>query len=149
MGKRNFIYLSRISAILFILLLIPLNSCRKKEDYSLRESAIQLYSDSYKLIMTYSDSMALCKDSASVSRIDSRFEKLISEVNFRYPSNTCYEMSEDENDTIASMTTKYVHLRDSLLYSFAHPSVKPDSLVMETDSLFQKEPSEGKEVMTG
>lgn len=121
----------------FMLLIIALSfgSCVRKESHSLRDEAIALYNDSRQLTETYIDSIENAGDSATLLGIASRFEEKLAKVNFHYPANTDLEITEDENDTLSTLTTRYVFLRDSLLYRFAHPILlRPDSTQTQEDS---------------
>lgn len=115
-------------SVMLLVMLLPM-SCKRKEENTLRQSAIELYHMSKELIEGYSDGILKCNDSISIYKTDSIFEKKMTSLNFRFPPNTSLSMSEDENDTLVRLTTRYVFLRDSLLYRFGNPIIlRPDSV---------------------
>lgn len=114
-------------------------SCAKKEQFSLREQASSLYKESCELLELYTDSMSIAKDSLAVEGLEFRLDDKLAKINFRYPPNTDLEISEDENSNIIKLTDRYVSIRDSLLYRFAHPvELLPDSLLNASDTIVAK-----------
>lgn len=112
-------------------------SCRQEDHNSKRVQAVNLYYKSVSLLNLYTDSLSHAGDSVAVIRLSDRLNNQLALLNFEFPSETDFEITEGENDTLMSLTEKYVLLRDSLLYAFAHPAVSPDSLA--TDSIVKKE----------
>lgn len=108
--------------------LLALSGCKKNATNSLRDDALDLYRQSVKLIAQYTDSFSCTKDSAGLLELNERFEHDLTALNFKFPSETCLEISEGENDTLTNLTDKIVLLRDSLLYRYAHPIESPDSV---------------------
>lgn len=109
-------------------------SCGQKADNGRAEAAGSLYHSSVALTLAYTDSLGRAKDSATVIRLVKEFDDTLTHLNFRFPADTDIDMSEGQNDTLSRLNSRFVHLRDSLLYSFAHPA-RPDSIA--TDSIMQ------------
>lgn len=116
-----------ISALIMsVLLTTP--GCKHKETASLREHARNLYHQTALLTLGYTDSILNAKDSTSLLALAARYEDRLVRVNFSVPANTDLEVSESENDTLAMLAARYVEVRDSMLYRFAHPLTPADSL---------------------
>lgn len=136
MFKCNFmdmqIFIGRIMAVSFPLGLLLLSGCNKPIDNSKRLNAIDLYVKSVSLITNYTDSFKGATDSATLLELNDNFSSALSALNFKYPSETCLDISEGENDTLTNLTEKIISIRDSLLYLYAHPLVTDSTL---TDSI--------------
>ncbi len=124
-------FLKSVLAVSFPISLLILCACQKPVDNTKRLNASDLYSKSVKLIRLYTDSFANAKDSATLLDLNDRFSSALTALNFKYPSETCLEISEGQNDTLTNLTEKIISLRDSLLYLYAHP-VETDSLTMDS-----------------
>lgn len=70
----------------------------------------------------------MASDSATLLELNERFEHALTNLNFKFPAETCLEISEGENDTLTNLTEKIIILRDSLLYSYAHTIERNDSI---------------------
>lgn len=131
MKKTNLKILHR-GCLILSLLLCFLSACHKRSDSSLRPQAVDLYHKSRRLIKVYSDSFINAKDSATLYDLDKHFSASLTALNFKYPAETCLNISEGENDTLTNMTERIIAIRDSLLYRYAHPiltdSVPADSI---------------------
>ncbi|MDE6682981.1 MAG: hypothetical protein K2J87_06100, partial [Muribaculaceae bacterium] len=88
-------------------------------DNSKRIQASELYQKSVRLIRLYTDSFENAQDSATLLNLNERFTSSLTALNFKYPSETCLEISEGENDTLTNLTEKIISVRDSLLYLYA------------------------------
>lgn len=117
--------------VLFVALLL-LTGCTGGNINSRDPQARQLYDKSVRLTREYIDSLHHAKDSAAIFRINREYDKAITNLNYDYPAETDFQISEGENDTLTSLNERYVHLRDSLLYRLAHPlprdTVAPDTI---------------------
>ena len=126
--KTNRHYLYSLTVIGIIVLLLPFVSCGRPKPDSHRSDAVDLYNKSVKLIKLYLDSFSMASDSATLLEMNGRFEHDLTALNFKYPSETCLEISEGENDTLTNLTCRLIEIRDSLLYRYAHPVLNTDSL---------------------
>lgn len=127
---------NKLIYILPLLTLCISAGCREDRHNSKRDQAVNLYYKSVNLIRLYTDSIGMAKDSATLLGMSDRFAKKMTDLNFQFPSETDLEISEGENDTLTNLTSKYVMLRDSLLYRFAHPLTQADSIAaLAKDSL--------------
>lgn len=131
---RRLLYLSGAVACLCT----ALGGCSGKNEDTRGAQARSLYEKSLTLVRSYSDSMARAKDSAAVERLSEAYDEAVTKLNFNYPADTDPDMSEGENDTLARLTLRFVSLRDSLLYRFAHPLATPDSLASDTTFISQR-----------
>ncbi len=122
--KRRF---ERIFPVILIAGLFSFVACKKPMDNSKRIQASELYQKSVRLIRLYTDSFENAQDSATLLNLNERFTSSLTALNFKYPSETCLEISEGENDTLTNLTEKIISVRDSLLYLYAHPVIS-DSL---------------------
>ncbi|MDE6297166.1 MAG: hypothetical protein K2L89_04905, partial [Muribaculaceae bacterium] len=128
MNSRNL--LRGLSPLLFILLIAT--GCKKPVVNNHRGDAVNLYKKSISLIKLYTDSFASAQDSATLLELNERFESALTNLNFKFPAETCLEISEGENDTLTNLTERIIILRDSLLYSYAHPIEASDSLAKDS-----------------
>ena len=115
-----------------IMAVILLGSCKQKMTDTHREDAIELYRKSLAMMKLYIDSFYHAPDSTTLLEMEERFTHDLTALNFKYPSETCLEISEGENDTLTNLTEKMVSLRDSLLYIYAHPVVSVDSITLDS-----------------
>lgn len=114
--------------ILFCAMLTVSWSCVKKREHTLRGEAKELYVESKRITNIYLDSMSKAKDSTMLLGLCERYDEAITRLNYEHIAGADYEISEGENDTLTNLNDRFVALRDSLLYSYAHNSIKPDSL---------------------
>lgn len=132
---RRLLYAVAVSAVI----MTGVGACGISSEDTPAKLARELYEKTLKLNATYTDSMRVAKDSATVLRLSKDYETALTNLNFEYPADTDLEMSEGENDTLVNINLRYVALRDSLLYCFAHPLVlAADSTVSSTDSISPK-----------
>lgn len=124
--------MKRVASSSLLLGLVISTSCRRPVPDSHREDAVDLYSKSVKLIRQYIDSLSNAVDSAEVIRINNRFEHDLTALNFKYPSETCLEISEGENDTLTNLTERLIQVRDSAFYRFAHPELFADTITADS-----------------
>ena len=108
-------------------------ACSHHEKDDMEIQADTLYHGSIKTLSAYTDSLAHAKDSATVHRIDKSLEEKLAHLNFECAPGAYLKISEGQNDTLANMTIRFAHLRDSLLYRLGHPLVlKPDSIAADS-----------------
>ncbi len=114
---------------------MTVTGCGPKKDYGRSEAARSLYERCLSTTMLYTDSLRDARDSATVLRLSACLDYELARINYVFPPDTDLDVSEGENDTLTNLTDKFVLLRDSLLYRFAHPLVlRPDSLPADTTS---------------
>lgn len=101
------------------------SSCIQKKERSLRGDARELYVKSRRITEAYLDSMASAKDSASLLSLCTGFDDAITKLNYEYSAGADYEISEGENDTLATLTTRFISIRDSLLHAYANSTKEP------------------------
>lgn len=122
-----------IYLLLAISMVVTIGSCRKKVENSLRVEANDLFLKSRELTSSYIDSIRSSKDSTTLLSLYQNFENEITRLNYNYAAGVDYEMTEGENDTLVMLNKRMVYLRDSLLFSYAHPYLPADS--MKTDTI--------------
>ncbi len=115
-----------------ILICAAAQGCRNNKKLPDRTPARELYTKSVKLLRLYTDSTLVSRDSATLNGLTERFDKRLTQLNYAYPAETALLFTEGENDTIAKLTAKYVIVRDSLLYRFAHPIARPDTSAQDS-----------------
>lgn len=103
-------------------------SCSSKDNGSRKPEARSLYEKSFQLTTLYTDSLIAARDSAEVERLSKAYSDALTELNYSFPADIDLEISEGENDTLKNVVLRYAVLRDSLLYSFAHPVEVTDSV---------------------
>ena len=111
---------------------VGLSSCGGDRKNPNREMARSLYERERALTMHTLKRLQAAKDSATVNRIVVEYDKEMTKLNFSYPVDSDWDISESENDTMQRLIGEYVHLRDSLLKRFGGL----DSLGRDTTPLF-------------
>lgn len=131
---RKLLYIALISAFS-----LTIFSCVKKPDTRLTEEAGKLYKESVRLTQAYTDSVIKATDSTAVHILTSNFENQLTKLNFKYPADTDIDMDEGQNDTIERLNQRFVAVRDSMLYYFAHRKSVPDSLANDSTGISASE----------
>lgn len=109
-------------------------SCGNHTESSAKSDSRMLYERSVQTYRNYTDSMAAAADSLDVSRLDDAFESALSQLNFQYPAETDFEITEGENDTLIMMSKRYIFVRDSVLSHFAeHAHLAVDTVELEKE----------------
>lgn len=118
---------------LFIAMIVAANlfSCSGKQENKARLDARSLYESDAAMLTSYIDSISSAPDSTTLLRLCREFEKKITDLNYNYSPAADRAISEAENDTLIMLVDRYVAIRDSLLYSFAHPNLPTDSLAAD------------------
>ncbi|MBD5289094.1 MAG: hypothetical protein HDS26_00220 [Bacteroides sp.] len=110
-SRRNvFIYF-----VAFTLLGCYMSGCRNESEKNRTGEARALFEASAAMIRSYTDSLRVAKDSASVQELTDHFENAIAKLNFSYPPDTDVALSEYENDTLAMLIDRYLEARQSRL----------------------------------
>lgn len=86
---------ARISVIL--LLFVSCQSNKEKDDSG---EARELFSQSVNALIEYTSKISQCKDSLEIDSIIEKYEKVITDINFSVPSETDFNLTEQENDSI-------------------------------------------------
>ena len=122
-------------ALLYISVLAALAGvwgCSRPGNNPNRVMARSLYEREKALVSNSIRRLSVARDSATVKRIAEEYDKEMTKLNFSYPVDTDWDISESENDTIQRLSMKYVSLRDSLLDRFG----RLDSLGHDTTPAF-------------
>lgn len=127
--------LSGIFMMVIMLLCVVVSSCEKKKVNTLREPARELYLKSVALSTKYIDSISHAKDSTILLALFDRYDNDITNLNYSYPAGADYELAEGENDTLKNLSARIIHLRDSLLYAYAHPLPADTTTTNHPDSI--------------
>lgn len=103
--------------------------CSSKEQNDRHPEARALYNKSLELGKLYTDSLLHAKDSARVEYLSKAYEEALTKLNYQFSPDLDLEISQSENDTLASVAFRFVEIKDSILLSFARKSE------IETDSI--------------
>lgn len=123
---------SRYAVIAASMGLCIAGACSETKTDPAEEKAKELYKNSVDLTRNYIDSISAATDSVALLGMNERFDEAMTELNYRYSPNVALKITEGENDTLVNLTDRYVAVRDSLLYRFAHPLVSRDSLASDS-----------------
>lgn len=115
-----------------VLNIIALQSCGSNNDGNRDEHSRELFEKTMKLTRTYTDSLLHAKDSTAVYRMTSEYENAVTHLNYEYSPQADIDISEGENDTIISLTLRYLAVKDSVLKRFANKTVITDSISRDT-----------------
>ena len=89
---KKFVFLFAFSLVLL--------SCNKKEEHSGSLEARELFNLSAETILDYIKSIPEAKDSADVDSLYNRFQKEVTDINFKFPPETDLKLTEQENDSL-------------------------------------------------
>ncbi len=110
------------------------SSCRRNTANEHPDIARQLFMKSMYLTEQYIDSMENASDSTSLLNIVENFNAKITKLNYQFPPDTDYNLSEEENDSLIRMFKHLEAIIDEKLKRFG--GIMPiDSLEMIGDSL--------------
>lgn len=129
-----------LNTTLLTVVALSVASCGQGQEKGRGEGPRALYQRSVRLMELYTDSLENARDSANIIRLSVALENKLTQLNYVFPADTDLDISEGENDTLSSMTERFVHLRDSLLWRLANPILlRPDSVATDgaanTDSV--------------
>ena len=119
-----------------ILAMTILPSCHRNNNKGNHEVARQLFMKSMYLTEEYIDSLDQARDSASINRIVENFNLKITTVNYEFPPDTDYDLSEEENDSLIRMFKRMDATVDKKLKTFAgktaNDSIPADSIAVDS-----------------
>jgi hypothetical protein len=123
-----------LAASAMLMTAVVMVSCGGTGDDSARRESRDLYKESVQLLKLYTDSFRVAHDSVAVERISAGLEDALTRLNFRVSPEADPGITEGENDTLTRMNERFVYLRDSLLYAFAHDQhLATDTVEAETE----------------
>lgn len=73
-----------------------------------------LYQELSELVKNYTDSLRSAPDSAAAAAIANRFEARLAKVNYNYPPETDFKMTEEQNDSLFAILGRFAELRNRL-----------------------------------
>ncbi len=110
------------------LLLLILSACSgSSESDETTGAADSLFTLTQQALKTYTDSLRIASDSASISSASTGLEERLKEINEKFPLKTDTQLSEGRQDTIIMLTDEYLRVLDSRL----HPKSEPDTIDAE------------------
>lgn len=122
---------SLIYIVLGTVSLLPIVSCNQNKGNADRSNQRELFLQSVSLLENKIKQIGNAKDSTAVDSIYKSYEEELTALNFKFPPETDFKMTESENDTLINLLTRVHTLRDSLLISFArNQSVPADSIAV-------------------
>lgn len=95
----------------------------------------RLYAKSVELLRSYTDSLTRATDSASLQAMIQNFETALDKVNFEYPAETDFQLTEGQNDTLAELTTRFIETRDLQIKKIL--GIFPTDSTGHTDSTYR------------
>lgn len=110
-----------------VLLAVIMASCVSKPKDQSQEQASELMSRSIRIACQYRDSIKLSRDSASVLRLMEAYDDTLTRLNYDFPPDIYLNSSEAQNEALAEVNARIVHLRDSILYRLANPVQRVDT----------------------
>lgn len=129
-------FFSAKTPVLPALFMVLIAGCSGKQETSTVDNdAEQLYHESAALLKAYTDSIAKAPDSLTWAAIDERLERQLTRLNFKYPADTDLKFDGGMNDTLFSLTTRYVRTREKRIRNILHPVQPQDSTATPKDSL--------------
>lgn len=118
-----------IYLILGITTILPFASCKKNQTSPDRRLQRDLFVKSVEILNKNIDMIQQANDSISLDSIDRICENNLITLNFRFPPETDFHLTESENDTLINLIMRFNHIRDSLR------SLLSNRVPMELDSI--------------
>ena len=111
--KSNNLFMKNLFCHRFIFILsliIPflITGCHKKTAKINYEEANKLFDETVDLISNHIQQMDEVNDSVMYYKIIDDFDEKITKINYRHPPETDYLLSEEENDSLQKLMTKYL-----------------------------------------
>lgn len=117
---------------IFVVLSLALVGCAAIEEKENRSAADNLFNKSVELIKLFTDSLSSASDSVAVYRILGNYDHDISKLNYEFPPDTDYLLTEEENDSLIKLMDNMIKIKKDKLKSFSLPlssdSIPSDSL---------------------
>lgn len=103
-------------------------SCNNKEKKINYEEAMSLYEKSIVLYNSYIDSVSQATDSTEYFRLLNNFDEIFTKLNYEFTADTDLLLSEEENDSLISLSKRYSEIRYMKLKKLANKNVERDSV---------------------
>ena len=100
-------------------LFLFLGSCRKQEEHKGDAEARELFKQSAEFIVDITNQMKETKDSVSIDSLSAVFEKKITEINFAFPPQTDFKLTQQENDSIYKLQENLRRIKEEKLKEFS------------------------------
>lgn len=107
-------------------ILFLLSGCNKNKGADLPDPASELFISSANAILEFTKQLEHAKDSLEVDSISIQFEKELIRINFSFPPQTDYKISEQDNDSLYKLLTGWRIAKDNVLNRLS--KFKTDSL---------------------
>ena len=114
----------------FVIFLIFI-SCTHKKEKTTDEPARRLFDKSAVLSVDFIKQIQFAKDSVEVDSIIERFEKKLTEINFSFPPETDYNLTEEENDSLFRLFQEINRVKEEKLKSLNLIPLLADSISSE------------------
>lgn len=111
---------------IYFIIGLSLFSCGQKENKIEADNASTLFNESVLIISQISNRISLAKDSDEVDSLFEIFDKKITEINFSFPPETDFNMTEEDNDSIFKLLENLQKIRALKLKNLA--DIKQDSI---------------------
>ena len=103
-------------------------SCNNKEKKINYEEAMSLYEKSIVLYNSYIDSVSQATDSTEYFRLLNNFDEIFTKLNYEFTADTDLLLSEEENDSLISLSKRYSEIRYMKLKKLTNKNVERDSV---------------------
>lgn len=107
-------------------------ACNGNRNHENNEAARQLFLKSKHLTEEYIDSIQHAADSVAVSRMVENFNIKLTTVNYQFPADTDLDLTEEENDSLIRMFTRFSDTVENRLKGFAPKKESPDSIAKDS-----------------
>lgn len=115
-------------------------ACNGNKNHDNNEAARQLFLKSKHLTEEYIDSIQHAADSLAVSRMVENFNVKLTTVNYQFPPDTDLDLTEEENDSLIRMFTRFGATVEKRLKGFAPKKESPDSIAKDSIAAKQVAP---------
>lgn len=93
-------------------------ACEKKEVSDNSPEARELFNRSAALIIETTNSLQSAKDITELDSLNSTYEKRITDLNFQYPPQTDYKLTEEENDSLSRLMKRMEYMKKEKIREF-------------------------------
>lgn len=108
---RNLLYVFKYG-----MLAVCLAGCGPRARVKDRSEALSLFNEVTSLTERYTAKIAVAPDSASWAQLSAEYEDSLDKVNFTFSPDTDLLLTEGQNDTIVTLMSEYVRVRDERIH---------------------------------
>lgn len=84
-----------------------MTSCAGNQEENRQDESQLLFQNSVDLISTFSENIKMAGDSLLIDSLKTEFDKQLADLNFNFPPNTDFKLTEQDNDSIYTLINNF------------------------------------------